>query len=371
MKHVGFIINSRVPELASLKKRMPPHALLTGWDDAASPMSFMRFRWLAEALRESGGEWQYELYRPWRGYDAVVFLKSMGASCMALAEKLREQGVCVVFEANVDYYTRCEGVLRLDAMSPTSAQRASAVAITQFANAVIASSRHLSEVCAQFNHRCAWVPDNVNLELRPARVQTVPFVEGRLQVWWSGMASKLFEFLAAEESFLAVADRIHLQLVTDDLDKARSRWPLEVRDRLEKFLSRVPHTLHRFRGIPHLLGLYGGGGVIVSPRFLDTPYNLSHTEWKISLGMACELPALAGPVPSYEDMAARADEGAVTICRSDEDWSRAFGEIFAERSRVQEMGWRAYEVVKRHYETGVVAGRHAAWIADACARGEA
>ncbi len=371
MKRVGFIVNSRVPELASLKKRMSPLALLTGWDDAASPMSFMRFRWLAEALREFGSDWRYELYRPWQSYDAVVFLKSMGAPCLALAQQLREQGTCVVFEANVDYYTRYEGAPRLDAMAPTPEQRTNAVAITQFANTVIASSRHLAEVCAPFNRRCTWIPDNVNLKLRPLRVQAAPFAEGRLQVWWSGMAAKLFEFLAAEEAFLAAADRIHLQLVTDDLDKARSRWPLEVRERLEKFLSLVPHTLHRFRSIPQLLDLYGGGGVIVSPRFLDTPYNLSHTEWKISLGMACDLPALASPVPSYEDMAAQAGEGAVTICRTDEDWSRAFAEILAERSRLQDMGWRAYEAVKQHYETGVVARQHAEWIGEACARIEA
>jgi glycosyltransferase involved in cell wall biosynthesis len=214
------------------------------------------------------------------------------------------------------------------------------------------------------------VPDNVNLKLRPPKLQTAPFCDGRLQVWWSGMAAKLFEFLAAEEAFLSIADRIHLHLVTDDLDQARPRWPLEVRDRLEAFLSRIPHTLHRFRGVSHLLGLYGGGGVIVSPRFLDAPYNLAHTEWKISLGMACEMPAIASPVPSYVDAAERSAEGAVTICHSNEDWARAFEGIFANRAQLQEMGWRAYETVKQHYETGVVARQHAAWVAETCARVE-
>lgn len=370
MRRAGFIVNSRLPELASLKKGMPPPALLRGWDDAASPMSFMRFRWIADALRDAESEWRYELYRPWRTYDAVVFLKSMGPPCLALAQRLREAGTGVVFEANVDYYTRFEGAARLEAMAPSVEQRTNAVAITQAARAVIASSRHLAEVCARFNRRTTWIPDNVNLRLRPARLQAGPFREGRLQVWWSGMAAKLFEFLAAEEAFLAVADRIHLQLVTDDLDRARERWPAEVRERLERFLARVPHTRHRFRSVPHLLGLYGGGGVIVSPRFLDTPYNLAHTEWKISLGLACELPALASAVPSYLDLAARAGAGAVTICRSGEDWTAAFENLFADRAQLQELGWRAYEAIKEHYETGVVARQHASWIAEICARAE-
>jgi len=362
VKRVGFIINSRVPEPASLRKGMLPYALATGWDDSGSPMSFMRFRWLAEALRASRSEWHYEIYRPWRHYSAVVFLKSMGSACHALAGRLREKGTCVIFEANVDYYTRFEGEPRLDVMAPSAEQRSQAVAMTQSANAVVASSWHLSEICRAFNPRTTWIPDNVNFALRPPRVQTAPFQDGRLQVWWSGMAAKLFEFLAAEEVFVALADRIHLQLVTDDLEKAKLRWPDEIRQRFEKFLTRVPHTLHRYRDIPQLLASYGGGGVIVSPRFLDTPYNLSHSEWKISLGMACELPAIASPVPSYVEMQNRAGDQAVTICRSHDEWLAAFEGFLTRPGSLAAAGREALEVVKSHYETGVVARQHAAWV---------
>ncbi|MGH8048472.1 MAG: glycosyltransferase, partial [Chthoniobacterales bacterium] len=270
-----------------------------------------------------------------------------------------------------DYYTRFSGPAALDAMSPPSEQRSHATVMTQFANAVIASSRHLAGVCTQFNRRTAWIPDNVNLTLRPAAVKAQPFHEGRLQVWWSGMAAKLFEFLAAEKAFLAVADRIHLQLVTDDVEKARTRWPVEVRDRLEKFLARVPHTLHRFRDIPHLLRLYSGGGLIVSPRHLDAPYNLAHTEWKITLGMACGLPAIASPVPSYMDVAGRSAGEAATICRSDEEWTTAIEGFFANPSRLAVAGRVAFETVRQFYETGVVARQHAGWLAEACTRVEA
>ncbi len=366
MTRVGFIINSRVPALGSLTKGMPPHRLITGWDDAGSPMSFMRFRWLAAAMREAGGDCHYEIYRPWRRYAAVVFLKSMGPHCLALAQRLRAAGTRVFFEANVDYYTRFEGEARLDVMVPSPGQRADAVAMTTFADAVIGSSRHLTEVCREFNPTAAWVPDNVDLRLRPANVQIQPVRDGRLQVWWSGMAAKLFEFLAAEEAFLALADRLHLQLVTDDLDAARLRWPGHVRERLERFLARVPHTVHRFRDIPHLLGLYASGGVIVSPRFLDVPYNLSHTEWKITLGMAGDLPAIASPVPSYVDAAERSAAGAVAICKSPAEWIAAFEGFLTNEDWLRAAGRAAHETVQRHYESGVVARLHAAWVEKNC-----
>jgi len=363
MMRVGFIINSRVPELASLRKGMRPHALLTGWDDSGSPMSFMRFHWLAEALAD---DCRYELYRPFRTYDAVVFLKSMGPHCLALAERLRRKGTKIIFEANVDYYTPFEGEARFDAMVPTPAQRADAIAITAMADSVIASSRHLTNVCAAFNPRATWVPDNVNLKLRPAAVQREPFRAGRLQIWWSGMAAKLFEFLAIEQALLAFADRIELQLVTDDIDRAKSRWPAPIRERVEKLLWRVPHTIHRFRGIPHLLDLYSSGGVIVSPRFLDVPYNLSHTEWKIALGMACDLPAIASSVPSYLDVAGRSTVDALTICHSDGDWRQALDRYLSEASSLREAGRHAFETVRAYYETGVVARQHSAWVRRTC-----
>lgn len=364
MKRVGFIINSRVPELAALARGMRPPALLTGWDDAASPMSFMRFRWLAEAHREAGSSWRYELYRPGRRYGVVVFLKSMGPRCLSLARDLKARGTRVVFEANVDYYSRFDGETPLDAMAPSDKQRADAIAITTAANGVIGSSRHLTTICETFNPRATWVPDNVNLRLRPARWGGPAVRDGKLQVWWSGMAAKLFEFLAAESAWLAVADRVHLHLVTDDVARARGRWPSAVAARLEALLARVPHTFHRFRDITDLLSRYAAGGVIVSPRFLDTPYNLGHTEWKITLGMACALPALVSPVPSYRDVAERAGAGAVTICETPDDWRVALEGCLAAPADLVARGEAAETVVRDHYETGVVARRHAASLSE-------
>jgi len=354
MMRVGFVINSRVPRIGALRLGMPPLALLTGWDDRRSPMSFMRFRWVANALRRAG-EADYSLYRPGGKFDAVVFLKSMGPRCLALAEELKAAGTRVIFEANVDYYTEFAGAAQLEAMAPGRGQREDAIAMTRLADGVIASSRHLAGVCSSFNGKCAWVPDNVDLALKPARVQQAPMRDGRLQVWWSGMASKLFEFLAAEDAFLDARERIHLNLVMDS-PPTREAWPPDVRARVARFLDRVPHTIHRFRGIPDLLARYAAGGIIVSPRTLDTPYNLSHTEWKITLGMACELPAVASPVPAYLDAAAACADGAVSICRTADEWRAALDGLHADA--IRDRGRAAFEGVRAQYATEVVARRH-------------
>ncbi len=352
---VGFVINGRIPEVGAVSRGMRPWHLFFGWDDAASPMSFMRFRWISRELR---GRAEYELYRPGRTYDVVVFLKSMGERCLELAKLLREQGTRVIFEANVDYYSEPIGEGRFGAMTPTSQQRVDAVAMTETVDAVIASSRHLAGICGNFNQRVTWIPDNVDFRLVPGGGGRRPRKDGRMNLWWSGMAEKLCEFLAIDEALLCRRDRVHLRLVTGDL-RAMKNWPTELRVRFDRLLAAVPHSLHRFSDIGNLLQRYSEGGVIVSPRFLDTPYNFGHTEWKISLGMACGLPAVASPIPSYGDLAERAGDGAVRLCGSEDEWGDALDEVFeASRADLDRWGAAAECVVREFYSTEVVAGAH-------------
>ncbi len=357
---VGFIVNGRVPEVGAVVRGMRPWHLFFGWDDAASPMSFMRFRWIARELR---GRADYELYRPGRTYDAVVFLKSMGERCLSLATLLQEQGTRVIFEANVDYYSEATGEGWFGAMVPTAAQRADAVAITECADAVIASSRHLAEICSRYNERTFWIPDNVDFRLVPSTVRSQPRRDGRLNLWWSGMAAKAGDFLAIEETLLERRERVCLRLVTGDL-RATREWPEGLRGRFERLLREVPHVVHRFSDVGDLLRRYSEGGAIVSPRFLETPYNLGHSEWKISLGMACGLPAVASPVPSYADLEQRAGGGAVRLCGTEDEWGAALDEMLdAGLFDLERRGDAARETVRQFYSTEVVAGMHLAAVA--------
>lgn len=349
---VGFIINSRIPSLESIWKGMPPWAIALGWDDTGSTMSFMRFRWLAR-FQPKGV--RYELYRPWRFYNAVVFLKSMGTACMEVIHRLRNAGTAVLFEANVDYYTLWNGPVPMDGMVPNLRQKNDAEQITKVANAVIASSRYLTQVCSRLNPLSHWVPDNILPEFCsiPSCWNARP--DGRLQIWWSGMAYKLFDLLAAEESLQRFRDRIHIHIVTDDFSQGTAKWQPAARAQFETFLKKIPHTFHRFESIPNLLKLYSAGGVILSPRFLEIPYNLGHSEWKITLGMACGMPALASPQPSYEDVAQRAQPDAIRICRNPSDWEQALEWACSRRNQPSEA---AQEVVRRHYLTPLVAAQH-------------
>ncbi len=174
------------------------------------------------------------------------------------------------------------------------------------------------------------------------------------------MAAKTADLLLIADVLGRLGQRVRLNIVTGDLEAALRRLPGETSSRLRVLLSAVPHRLHRFRSIPDLLALYTAApGVIISPRFLDNPYNAAHSEWKITLGMACGLPAVASPQPSYLDVAERCRHPqAVTLCRTDEEWEAAF------LGALKGKGWAeiaeaARELVQSHYSTEVVARLHA------------
>lgn len=359
MKKVGFIINSRVSETASLRAGMLPHHLLTGWDDAGSPMSFMRFRWVAEEVNKSG-DLYYELYRPWRDYDVVVFLKSMGKQCEAKLVQLKERGTKTVFEANVDYYTEAPPQNLPGELAPTPQQRETAIAMTRGADAVIASSSELARVCSGYAKEAAAVPDNILPSIVPRREPPPCIQGGLLHLWWSGMAAKLHDFLSIAGVLTRYAGRLHLHFVTGDFAEAKQKWSAEVSRKVDELLSRMPHTFHRFRGIPGLLELYStNGGVIVSPRYLDSPYNRSHTEWKLTLGLACGLCGIGSPQPSYVEAAAASD-GALEICANEKEWTEAIENILSDPESAHCRGTAGRNTIMETYGTPRVAARHAA-----------
>jgi hypothetical protein len=354
---VGFVIDGQLPQWPRV------------WQwflgcPSGSSVGEMRYRWIARA--QPAEQVRYSLYRPGRSYDAVVFLKSMSLPCQRLAERLRQRGTRVIFDVNVDYFTPAEGTFYYRGMAPTAEQTANARRMAELSDALIADSSHLAAVCARHHSRVRWIPDNVDFRRTPAYR---PWRLGeKLDLLWSGEAVKLFELLRIEDVLRKFAGRIRLVLVTNDL-AALDRWFEPWKERFQKLLAEIEHQIVPFSSVGELLKLYGYGGVFISPRFLDNTYNWGHTEWKIALPMACGRVALGSPLPSYLDVAARSGGAGLRLCPNDAAWTTSFDELLSGRFDFAGEEAAAREVVKKHYETSVVAAAHREFVAEVCAHG--
>lgn len=351
MKRIGFIVGNQLRQIRLLHPDRIPEG----------DFGLMRFGWIAAAVNRRP-EWglRYELYRPWRRYDALVFVKAMGPRDRALRDRARRAGSKTVFDANVNYYDRA-GTFYYDGMAPTEQQRWEAEDMTRGCDAVIADSRFLAERCAALNPAVRWIPDNVDMALVPPRNPAAD-AAGALELVWSGQAVKLFELLAIEDVLRSLGARIRLTLVTNSL-QALQVWQPDLRSRFDRLLADVPHSVRPYVSVADLLAFYASRRcVCLSPRFTDNSYNLGHTEWKITLAMACGRLALASPVPSYRAVAERSGGAGVWLCSTDADWLAAF-----ERLQQGRLDWNAEEfaargVVEKYYATETVAAEHAEFM---------
>ena len=92
--------------------------------------------------------------------------------------------------------------------------------------------------------------------------------------------------------------------------------------------------------------------IIISPKNLINGYEMGHTEYKITLGMALGLPAVASPQQSYRE--ALDHKGGGIIAATAEDWQDALHKLCSSPGLRAQMGQAAQETVRECYATQVV-----------------
>ena len=97
------------------------------------------------------------------------------------------------------------------------------------------------------------------------------------------------------------------------------------------------------------------GDIAISPREITNLYDLGHSHFKIGVFMAQGIPALASPVPSYEQLIARTKGGI--IANTTADWSAALEEFQSNRALLKELGDAAYTGMQQ-FSTGAIARQY-------------
>ena len=294
-------------------------------------------RWLNRNTRVRS-----EMFRVDRSYDVVVFVKAMDERARAERERVSAAGARTVFDANVNYY-EIWGEYGLPNTRPTEEQREAALEMTQQCDGVVADSKYILEIVRDLNHRVEWIPDNVDLGLFRRQRTHRPGTPVRLV--WSGRSTKAQPLTLLPQLGEALRG-FELVVVSDreppELDELRAALPTS----FERFeLRRYARTLRTC-------------DVIISPKRLVNGYELGHTEWKITLGMAAGLPAVASPQRSYVEALSG---GGGIVADSPEDWVAALGAV-RDADRRAELGARGRATVEEHYSTPVVARRYGEFL---------
>jgi len=368
MYYIGFVVDGKVPTFYNCLKQRAPQALVYGWGGTTA-ISVMRFRWIAEYVNKTDCGVRYELYRPWRRYQAVVFLKSMCDDSIELMYRLQNAGVRTVFDVNVDYLSPSEGTFFYEGMAPSLSQRTAAITMIKGVDGVIGDSLHIRDVAKQYAQNVITIEDNVENRLIQTKSSWLPSGSEKLTLLWSGQAIKLFELLAIKNLLLAWKDRIHLKCITNSLS-ALENWYPGYKVEMEELLQQLSHEFIPFTSISSLMHHYDNGGIFISPRFLNNSYNLGHTEWKITLPMARGRMVLCSPQRSYERVHSLAKGRGIRVCGDEKAWHRAFSELFSASVDWHGEQTAAISVVRDHYSTESIALRHLDFVTQIVHGGE-
>lgn len=301
----------------------------------------MRVENVARWVNRSSGLFHNEFYRPERHYHAVIFQKMMDDRSREEARRIQGYGGKVIFDANVNYY-EIWGEYIVPGTQPTPRQQEDAEEMTRNADWVVADSEYLAATIQKQTPKVTFIPDNVDLNLFSGiRTHTArkPCV-----LMWSGIGKKAMHLLLIRD-VLARLKNVELRLVTD--------WiPADILGALQEV---VPCEVLFFSDKVYA-GALLDSDIIISPKRLTNGYELAHTEYKISPGMAVGLPAVASPQPSYVEAISHKEGGL--IAHTDDDWYEALHSLSQDHNLRAQMGISARDTIVQLYSTPIIARKY-------------
>lgn len=345
------VVNEQLRRIVGTRRRRRAALIRVGWIASSTlqgglrrfaalpPAVSMRIRNVAEWMNTHDVRIWNEIYSPARRYDVTVFMKAMDDVCQAEARRIQRYGGKVVFDANVNYY-EIWGDYLIPGTKPTPQQQRDAIRMAEVADWVVADSSYLLGIVKKFTDRASWIPDNVDLSTY--RRTTNHSDRRPFRLVWSGVAKKARHLLLISDIFRELRDA-ELVVVSDG-----------VPDALGELERALPCRLVPFSDKRYAQEL-GDCDVILSPKYLVNGYELGHSEYKITLGMAVGLPAVASPQQSYVE--AISHRGGGIIAGTPEEWDAALRTLM-DRSLRAALGVRAAETVRERYATPVVASQY-------------
>ena len=189
----------------------------------------------------------------------------------------------------------------------------------------------------------SWIPDCVNLDIYSGVKQHT--AHRPVQVIWSGVGKKAAHLLEIVD-VLRDLSGVELVLVSDT--------PPEC---LADLRAVVPCRAITFSDQAYAAALLDAD-IIISPKRLTNGYEMGHTEYKIALGMAVGLPAVASPQQSYVEAIGYAGGGV--IAGNPEEWSAALNRLATDPAARQDTGDKARRTVIERYSTPVIARQYLA-----------
>lgn len=263
------------------------------------PSVWIRAHQIARYLSASQFEVQYNTTDP--KPDIAVFLRRYSADDYILVQKLKRKGIRIVVDVVANYFQMRER--HPEGYGGASREQVSSfLKIVESADQVWTVSPNLKELSRELNPEAYFVSDSVD----PVHFNPLKYLNqkryGRVELGWSGTTEKakeLDEISPILNRFIR-GERIKVQVITRKRPKLSFDFNFKRWD---------------YNSFPQMIS---SCDLCIAPRRIRDDYDLGHSLFKIGVFMAMGVPALAGPVPSYNLLLEDGEAGA--ICQSMDEW---------------------------------------------------
>ncbi len=304
----------------------------------------MRISNVALWMNENSDSFINEMYQPGRWYDIVIFFKTHSDGCVEEMKILKNAGVVTIFDANINVY-EVWGEYPIEGTKPSRKLQEQTIEITSLADYVIADSSYLHTIVQRYNKNVVCIHDNVDTSLFCLRSQKK--TGEKIRLVWSGVDKKGYHLMLIKDVLKRLTN-VELILVSNNRPAVMTELEKVVFCHYEKYSNK------RYADV------LSKADIIISPKYLNNAYAVAHSEYKITLGMAAGLPAVASPQQSYIEAIER--YGGGIICTSLEEWWTSLNRLIKEEAYRNHLGQLARKTVEEFYSTPVIAKRYMEYL---------
>ena len=265
--------------------------------------------------------------------DIAIFLRDFSSPIQDTIRYQRANGARIAIDLCINPFD-VTGVIR-NGYGMTRVTSVDTLAAIKQSDGVLCASSFIANRAKQFSSLAVHLPDSVDTKHYCCRKSMADTDSKPLRAVWAGVRSKAH----------------HLQEIMPELD--RQNISLEIiSDKLPALSNSFHFTKWSYKSSPRSLLK---GDIAISPRQITNPYDLGHSHFKIAVFMAQGIPAIASPIPSYEELIDQTKGGI--IARTLSDWRTALSEIQQDRALLRRFGDAAYAGMQQ-FSTEVIAGQY-------------
>ncbi len=264
------------------------------------------------------------------GPDVAIFLRRYSDSDVRLATKLKNKGTKIVLDVIVNYFETYPSSKPEYVGWCSKDQHDSFMRLVGLSDEIWCVSPFLKSIANRHHPNVVFISDTIDQKHFSHRKQYHEAIKP-LRLGWSGVSVKASPLNMFRQ--WVVDGALSLCIISE-----------------KPPVLEVPYEFKKwsYKTFPKDIV---GCDLCVAPKNVDNNYDRGHSLFKIGVFMAEGVPALAGPVPSY-DLILRDDKGG-HICRTPEEWNEYIERCLNNEDRLRKWSIEAVEQIMPYSTTNV------------------